>query len=248
MQKGIIYKIINKINNKVYIGCTTKTIEKRYKSHLYRCFKKNYDSRLYNSMRKYGIENFEIELLEECDIDSIYEIEKIYIQKFDSYKNGLNSTLGGEGFLGYTHSKETRQIITKNLISNGNSHKNKTYKEIYGEDFTKEIEKRKIGAKNSWSNMSVEKKQDRVSKISKSLIGVLAGDKNPMKKQENAIKVTGANNGRAKAIIQYTKCGELINEFSTIIEATLHTGINNIGAVCKGLNKSAGGYIWKYKN
>ena len=53
-----IYKIINDINDKVYIGQTSYSLETRFKEHLY---KVNLDRPLYRAMRKYGIDNFHIE-------------------------------------------------------------------------------------------------------------------------------------------------------------------------------------------
>ena len=52
---GFIYKITNTINNKIYIGKTTRTVEKRYKDHLYSSKKSN--CYLHIAMRKYGVEN-----------------------------------------------------------------------------------------------------------------------------------------------------------------------------------------------
>jgi group I intron endonuclease len=126
--KGKIYKITNKENGSIYIGCTINSLEKRFGEHLSRCFSSTHKSKLYNSMKKYGQENFTIELIEECDLSVIYEIEKKYIEQYDSYNNGLNSTFGGEGCLGYTHSPEIRQKLSENT-KNGNSHKGKTYEE-----------------------------------------------------------------------------------------------------------------------
>jgi group I intron endonuclease len=164
MDKGKIYKITNKINNKIYIGCTVNSIEKRYYEHLYRCFKTDYKSKLYNSIKKYGEENFYIELIEECDLSNIYEIEKKYIEQYDSFKNGLNSTFGGEGCLGYVHSPEIRRKISK-TIKDGNSHKGKTYEIIYGENGESEKERRKDSVKKYWDGLTEEEKNKRNQKI-----------------------------------------------------------------------------------
>lgn len=125
-KKGKIYKITNTKNDLVYIGCTISSLDRRFVEHLSRCFKSNYKSKLYNSIKKYGQENFNIELIEECELGDMYEIEKKYILQYNSYNKGLNSTIGGEGCLGYTHSEEIRKKISEN-IKNGNSHKGKTY-------------------------------------------------------------------------------------------------------------------------
>jgi hypothetical protein len=66
------------------------------------------------SIKKYGQENFNIELIEECELGVMYEIEKKYISQYNSFNQGLNSTIGGEGCLGYVHSEEIRKKISEN--------------------------------------------------------------------------------------------------------------------------------------
>ena len=62
-----IYQIKNKINDKIYIGKTLETIEKRWKEHCNDYLKDRTEKRpLYMAMKKYGIENFSIEIIEEC--------------------------------------------------------------------------------------------------------------------------------------------------------------------------------------
>lgn len=163
-EKGKIYKITNKENGLIYIGCTINSLKKRFSEHLYKCFKTDYKSKLYNSMKKYGQENFTIELIEECDLSVIYETEKKYIESYDSYSNGLNSTFGGEGCLGYIHSPEIRQKISENT-KNGNSHKGKTYEVLYGDKADEQREKRRLSVKQGWGLMSDEDKNKRVDSV-----------------------------------------------------------------------------------
>lgn len=94
---GFIYKITNKVNNKVYIGQTRYTVESRWRQHL-----KNYNIEhrkqpLYMAFDKYGIENFEVEQVEEVNVDKLDEREIFWIAKYDSFKNGYNATIGGSG-------------------------------------------------------------------------------------------------------------------------------------------------------
>lgn len=56
----IVYKIVNLINGKIYVGKTTKSIEERFARHRYSHVDGN--TYLYKSMRKYGFENFNIEV------------------------------------------------------------------------------------------------------------------------------------------------------------------------------------------
>lgn len=164
VKKGIIYKITNLINKKEYVGCTIYPIKKRFEEHIYRCLKTDSNTKFCNSVRKYGVKNFNVEIIEECDISIIYEREKFYIKEFKSYDNGLNSTFGGEGCLGYTHSPEIRQKISEN-VKNGNSHKGKTYEELYGDKADEEREKRRMSVKKGWDSISDEKKENRVNKL-----------------------------------------------------------------------------------
>ena len=98
-----IYKITNKINNKIYIGKTEFSIEKRFKEHCRDAFREKNEKRpLYAAMRKYGIENFEISLIEETDNPE--EREKYWIEQYNSYSYGYNATLGGDGKCKYDHS------------------------------------------------------------------------------------------------------------------------------------------------
>lgn len=97
-----IYKIINNINKKVYIGQTKRTIEIRWNQHL-REYKYK-DHVLYKAMRKYGIENFTIEVIENCPEEELNEKEEFYIKKYNSYinfekSNGYNMTLGGQNII-----------------------------------------------------------------------------------------------------------------------------------------------------
>lgn len=94
---GFIYKITNQINSKVYIGLTTNTVEKRWQEHK-NAINQHKDKRpLYNAMFKYGINNFSIETIEECDDLILAEREIYWIDYYNSYYDGYNATFGGEG-------------------------------------------------------------------------------------------------------------------------------------------------------
>lgn len=93
-----IYKITNQINKKVYIGKTERTIEVRWREH-----KKNKNQKklahlpLYKALNRYGVENFTIEEIEECDVEQLDEREIYWIAQYNSYGDGYNCTGGGEG-------------------------------------------------------------------------------------------------------------------------------------------------------
>lgn len=139
----IIYKITNKINNKVYIGQTVQSLSVRYNQHL-KCLQHGDTRELYCAMRKYGLENFEPSVI--CSVSSLQELnelESFYIKKYDSYNNGYNMTLGGENnpmFIDEVkqkHLKTVRSPEFRKKVSETMKHNRKTY------GFTEET-KRKI--------------------------------------------------------------------------------------------------------
>ena len=95
----LIYKITNKINNKIYIGLTTCSLKYRWSKHLTESRNQNNTKPLYKALRKYGEENFIIEELESTnDFQRLGELERDYIKKYNSQnpKIGYNLTAGGE--------------------------------------------------------------------------------------------------------------------------------------------------------
>lgn len=94
---GYIYKITNVVNNKVYIGQTSKDVSQRFDQHK-KDYLRPYRSHLliYKAMNKYGLDNFRFETIEEIENCFLDEREKYWIKYYNSFKNGYNSTLGGK--------------------------------------------------------------------------------------------------------------------------------------------------------
>lgn len=94
---GKIYKIVNDINSKVYVGQTIQKLEKQFNGHC--CYSKTDRScNMYikRAIHKYGKKHFRIELIEECPIEQLDDREQYWIAYYDSYNNGYNLTLGGQ--------------------------------------------------------------------------------------------------------------------------------------------------------
>lgn len=120
-----IYCFKNTVNGKCYIGQAVK-LRSRLKYHW-----KAYSAHsvknmcIYNAFYKYGIENFELQILYEIRDSLAYntkrrldQLEKEYIEKYDSYKNGYNQTLGGDGgILGYKFTDEQREKVRQNNVA-----------------------------------------------------------------------------------------------------------------------------------
>ena len=98
MKTGQIYIIKNKINNKVYIGQTTTNYKTRFIQHCKPSCVRTRHYKLYNAIKKYGKDNFYIELLEtNIPIDKLNEKEISYIEEYNSFNKGYNATKGGDG-------------------------------------------------------------------------------------------------------------------------------------------------------
>ena len=87
----IVYKITNLDNGKIYIGQTKFTIEKRFKEHA------KTKSHIGDAIRKYGEEQFDLEVLATCETrEEAYELEIAFVEFFDCMApNGYNLTEGG---------------------------------------------------------------------------------------------------------------------------------------------------------
>ncbi len=95
-----VYEITNQINGKKYIGITSRPIEQRFQEHISRAKCGQRGNRLYEAMRKYGSENFSIELIiQTSNENDVRELETQFIEKCDSYNSGYNCNLGGHGSL-----------------------------------------------------------------------------------------------------------------------------------------------------
>lgn len=93
-----IYKITNKLNNQCYIGQSVN-IENRLYKHKLIPFNVNYaeyNNQIHTAIRNFGIENFNFEIIEECEKEKLNEREVYWISFYDSYKNGYNASVGGE--------------------------------------------------------------------------------------------------------------------------------------------------------
>jgi len=113
----IIYCIKNKINGKCYIGQTVGNLEKRIKRHL----KEKGCPLIYRALNKYGLENFEINIIEIThSIEELNQLEIFYIKKYNSLNpNGYNMTTGGLGG-SKPHTEESKEKIRKGLLGNTN--------------------------------------------------------------------------------------------------------------------------------
>ena len=102
---GKIYKITNKINGKVYIGQTTKSLKERFQKHCWNTGKTDlyhFNMAIKKAIKKYGKNNFTIELIEEINKEYLDEREVFWISYYDSYNKGYNCKILDYKNLEYT--------------------------------------------------------------------------------------------------------------------------------------------------
>lgn len=158
-ETGFIYIITNLINDKKYIGQTSRSVKRRFDEHVWR-----HGQVIDKAIDKYGKENFKYDILEECNIDILDEREEYWIAKYDTYEGeGYNIHKGGRTLgIGDEHPrtgqitpKEVKDKMRKTLKENGTwelrQGENHPY---YGMKHTKEIRNkiRKGHHKNSQFN------------------------------------------------------------------------------------------------
>jgi group I intron endonuclease len=92
----IIYKITNKINGKVYIGRTSRSVEERWKQHCYDAKVKRLCFKFQEAIKEYGAENFTVEQIDcAATKEEANAKEAYWIKFYDSVATGYNVSLGG---------------------------------------------------------------------------------------------------------------------------------------------------------
>lgn len=118
MKSNEVYKITNKVTNKIYIGITNQGSGARYRHHWYES-RIGEPSPIHRSMAKYGEDNFTLEIIDFADTyDELKEKEKYWIKQYNSTDKsiGYNLTEGGDGTFGRKHSEETKEKIRQKAL------------------------------------------------------------------------------------------------------------------------------------
>ncbi len=115
--KGEIYVIFNHVNNKPYVGQTIKGYKKRFRKHK-EASRRGSDLAIHRAIRKYGEDNFWVDLVETVTAKTEDELliklnqrEIYWIKALNSKRGGYNMTSGGQGMLSPT--PETRRKISE---------------------------------------------------------------------------------------------------------------------------------------
>ena len=168
-----IYKITNP-KNAIYIG---QSIDIEFRFNSYKKLRCENQTKLYHSLKKYGFENHKFEIITECDIDQLNNLERYYQDLYNVLDNkfGLNCKLTASNDRSGRHSEETKSKISKSNTGKSGEHFIKLNKSRIGLKLSEEhIKKLKQSSKKGDDNPS--KREDVRKRISISM----SGEKNPM--------------------------------------------------------------------
>lgn len=288
-----IYKVTNKINNKVYIG-QTKNWKERFAQHKNLGYGNDENKLLYKAIEKYGIDNFQFEVIE-GPIENYNEREQYWIAYYHSYikdseygdSKGYNMTLGGDTppvrigidspFLKHNIND---QIKVKELLNETNL----TLKEIseqtgYDVSAIKRINYGIIWHDNNLEypirkpELTKQEANDRALEIiyelkytnatqkeiakkfnvSRSTVTMInLGQNNKISETEYPIRqIKQSNKIQGKPVLMLDKdTEEILNEFANCTEAMNFLGAKqkeSISSCARGIQKTAFGYKWRYK-
>lgn len=99
IKSGIVYCIECKITGLKYVGVTRQKLKERILQHKQSSTDiKKQNRKLYFHINKYGWESFDFYVLETVHLNKLQERERYWISKFNTFAEGLNSTIGGHSW------------------------------------------------------------------------------------------------------------------------------------------------------
>jgi len=233
---GIVYKATSP-SGKVYIGITITTLKERIRTHL-RGVEKGSKIPFHEAIRKYKLKNIKWEIIARAKTwDELCKLETKYIKLYDSYNNGYNLTLGGDGTFGLKHDEEwciqnseIRKIFFQDpnnrkmqSLANTKAHEENPNQAIEHSRFTRERYTRKSEREKTAEGM----KRFLSDSANRKLHSIQRG---------------------ANTFLVY-KGGKFIGEWLTQRECAraLNLDFGHINSCLHGKRKSHGGYTFKYK-
>lgn len=249
---GFIYLIQNDINGKQYVGQTAQSIEERFSKHI-KTANSGDGFALHQAIRKYRVQHFSIKLIEEVDFNKLDEREQYWIKHYDTYLNGYNETIGGEGNHKYDYSDIYNYYINHNRCAIETA-------QHFNCDITTVLSARRANGDNPADWYVSKQDEEKIVQLSDSgysisSIAQITGyhtdtiskklqrhgiDKHRYQREQQAKKIIGISCYSGKEV-----------KFSSIREAARWLGnINysqNIGACLHKRQKTAYGYEWFYQ-
>lgn len=261
-----IYLWTNLINNKKYVGQA-----QNFYGRMQDYFSGQESNRVIGkAILKYGIENFEITILEkEIALDSLNEHEQYWMDYYQCFvPNGYNVCHIAGNTLGYKHTEEDKekmsQIAKQRFIEHPELIKKGKDNHMYGKHLSEEtkqkMSKSRIGNQNAkgkrWKLNDEQKERRRQTALgNKYCLGreltayhrqrIIESNKNRVLSKETIKKMSESHKGKATKKVRCVETGTI---FDSVSEAAAFVGkyISGVIACCKGKQKTCGGYHWEY--
>ena len=215
---GIIYKWTNIINGKSYIGQTAYP-EKRYYQHLL----VNDNTPFHNALRKYGVDSFTYQVLEDdIDDEKLDEREIYWINYFNTYQDGYNLTIGGNSTRGFKFSYEQIKHLSDAHLGQIPWNKGK----IMNDEYRKKASEGMKGNHNKMGYICTDEQRKRIGDSHK---GIQSSKRQPV------LMLEKNTNDIIKSFDSITKGSNYLNK-------TTNSGIVQC---LSGKLKTAYGYKWK---
>jgi group I intron endonuclease len=233
--KGYIYKITSP-SGRIYIG---QTINLNGRLKNYRNNKTKNQPKLHNSILKYGWNAHVFETIDTCEETGIKNyildsLEVYWIEQYDSFNNGLNCTIGGQGTIGHKHSEETKEVL-----------RNKSTGVKLSEVAKKKVSEAGMGNKYNSGRILTEEHKKKLSMIGK----------NREFTDVTKAKISASKKGKPRKIGIGTKkviCLTTNVKCDSITQASIQTGVSS-SSISKYLNgkmkaNNVKGYRFEYIN
>ena len=206
---GVIYKITNTLDGKIYVGRTQQKLSRRIYKHKYEA--KRGRPGVDAAIAKYGWEHFTVEVIETCPIEQLNEREIFWIAELKSKSpNGYNLTDGGDGCTGFKHTEESRAKISANHADFSGENNPQ-----YGKPLSEE-HKAKISANHAdvsgENNPNYGKKPslETLAKMSASKTGENNPNYGKPRSPETCAKISVANKGKPSPLKGKKRSPEII--------------------------------------
>ena len=233
-----IYKITNKINGKVYIGQTIRSLGERWTEH---CKKTSDCSAIANAIQKYGKENFTIEVLHTANsIEELNKKESEFIANLNSMKpDGYNLTSGGLNFVRTEETKRKNSELQKGELNHN-----------FGKKASPETRKKMSESRKGERNHMFGKKmpEGHLEKMLEAQKGKPHPRLGKTFSEESRKKMSEAQKGNLPSNTMPIRCNEngVAYKSMTAAAKALNLSTSEISNFFKGKRNNCKGYTFSY--
>lgn len=222
--------MITSPSGRIYVGSCIN-FDRRFKE--YKRYKCKSQSKLYNSLKKYGWENHVFEIVMKTSLEEMWKYETLIGWGFNTLEKetGLNLQLPKLGDVYSCVSQEVKDKMSKLMKGH-----HRGLGKILSDETKEKIRKGSLGNKNWLGKHHSQETKDKLSNLFKG-------------QKQSQTQIEKRSKSRMKPILQYSIEGHFIKEWESAKTAGKQLNINNNGitACCKNQCKTSKGYKWKYK-